>query len=485
MPVGRYLLGLIEEGFMPAVSFSGIASGIDGDAVIKALLDARRLSTVPLKNKTEANDKENTSLEELNTKLLGLTDKLKDMLSLSGGAITKTATSSNTDALGVIAGNGAGISNATVDIQSIARAATFSFADRFSSFDAPVAPGLASSEKITFTVGSGDKALSFDVDVDSTTTIADISTQINQLAEGKLKASVVNVGSPTAPQYILLVNGTTTGAESGALSVEVSEAIKAQGIFNQSALEQARDAVFSIAGIGEIRRSSNQISDLIPGVTLELKKDNSGPVNISVASDAEKSATKVGEIISAINELIVFSKEGSKIERVEDEKGIDNLFGPLAQTRVDDQAVQAIRTAMTSTVAVNSTSTVRVLADLGITIERDGTYKFDSSKFVDAMSEDSASTEQLVSSLADQLGKTDGLISQYTRFQGNIDLAINANKTESQNIADRLTRMEANLAKQEESYKRMFANLEKTIGKLNSTSSALSGVLAGLANSNK
>ena len=96
-----------------------------------------------------------------------------------------------------------------------------------------------------------------------------------------------------------------------------------------------------------------------------------------------------------------------------------------------------------------------------------------------------AATEQLLHSFADKVGATNGVIWQYTRFQGTIDQAINANKEENETITDRLARLEKTLEKQREMYQKIFANLESTMSRMQSTSDALLGILSGLPSRNR
>ncbi|MCB0358641.1 MAG: hypothetical protein KDD44_03370, partial [Bdellovibrionales bacterium] len=164
---------------MPTVSFSGIASGIDGDAVIKALTDAKAVQKLPLENKRQAAEDESDGIEELQTKLLAFRDTLNDFLTLSGGAIIKSATSSDDDAVSVSASNNAPTSATTItSVSQLAKAATLSFDDRFSSATDPLVPALGGSTTISITLGTGASAQTYDVDISATTTLAELASDI-------------------------------------------------------------------------------------------------------------------------------------------------------------------------------------------------------------------------------------------------------------------------------------------------------------------
>ena len=465
---------------MAGISFTGIASGIDGDAIIKSMADTKRLALEPLKKQVEENNKESKSLDELNTRLLKLRDAVKDFRTLAGSPISKSAISSDDDAVGVSAASNAMVSSTTVNVTNLAQAATFSFDDRFTSPTAPLFPGLAASATIDITVGSGASAKSFSVAVDNTTNLSDLVARIGEAAGGSLTASAVNVGTESNPQYIVLMQTSETGLEKGALAVTVDPAITSTGVLTSSTLEQAEDAVFTVSGIGQITRASNKVSGLLPGVTLDLKREG-GPILVQVNDDREKTATKFDSVVGALNELITYVKENDTIKQEEVNGKLQNVYGSLAHARVDNQALLSIRNAIADSNSQGVGTAVNILADLGLSTERDGSYKFDAKKFSEQLATDAAGAASLLTNFADALGTTNGILDEYTKFQGQLSISKNANDDENKSLNDRIERVEANIEKQSETLKLLFASLEQKIGKLNSTADSLSAMLAGAA----
>ena len=49
---------------MASISFSGLASGIDADAIIKSTTETKKLQLIPLQNTVAFNDQESEGLEE-------------------------------------------------------------------------------------------------------------------------------------------------------------------------------------------------------------------------------------------------------------------------------------------------------------------------------------------------------------------------------------------------------------------------------------
>lgn len=458
---------------MPAISFSGLASGIDGDAIIKTLIDSRRLASAPLETKVKNTTDENKSYEEFNTKLLTLNDTLKDFLTLAGGTVSKTATSSNEDAVTATAGANAVTSTTTFTVDRLATVASISFLDTFTNLTAPIAPGLAADTTLDITVGSGASAENLSIPVTSTTSVDSLVNAINNAStSGKVRATVVNVGTEAAPQYKLVVSSTRTGTDQGLLTVTPSADLAAQGVLQIGNIQQAENCQITLPSVGTVSRSSNQITDLIPGVTLNLK--SAGNVTVTVGNDADKTAKRMNDMITAFNEVIKYSNENSKIERIQDEKkGYINKFGTLARTKVDDRAVETLKRALDQADSDVEGSTVRIFADLGITTEQDGTLKFDTDKFTKAVATDPAAVDRVIHGFADKVASTTGIIADYTRYQGVIEQASTRNEDEIKRINDRLARIDENLERQQQALKLTFAKLEEKTARLNSSSDAL------------
>jgi flagellar hook-associated protein 2 len=102
-----------------------------------------------------------------------------------------------------------------------------------------------------------------------------------------------------------------------------------------NALSQSGDAVISMDGI-DVKRGTNNIDDLIPGVTLTLKAPSDSPVELAVKHDVEGIKKQVMGLVGSYNQIItdidvLTRKDGSIIENAtyltddERKKAKDNL----------------------------------------------------------------------------------------------------------------------------------------------------------------
>ena len=463
------------------ITFSGLASGIDSSSLIKAILDSEREVRVkPYHDQITAITDTNSALSSLQLKLDALKTAANKFRLVSGGALSKVAASSDETKVSATASNGATNATYSVSVGQLARAATFSFDDRFadggSAINSSINDGAAEADRtVTLTVGTGAEQESIDVVLTSTTTASQLTAQINASSE-KAQASLVNVGTSSSPSYAIVINSLNQGSEKGEIAVTVGSEITTAGggVFNASTLSQAQDAQFTVSGIaGTITRQSNNVTDVISGVTLNL--NDIGNATLVIGEDTTTSIETVQEFVDAYNEVVNFIADQNKVTRdQEDEDGM-NIFGPLAKSSVDENALSALRSALSS--ASLTSGTVRSLADLGLTTQRDGTLKFDTTTFSSAALSDPANAKTVLQNLGETLASVDGSIAQFTRFGGLIDVQETSNTSQIDALNKRIADVEKILAREEETLVARFARLESLMGKLNSQQNSLTSLI--------
>jgi flagellar hook-associated protein 2 len=75
------------------------------------------------------------------------------------------------------------------------------------------------------------------------------------------------------------------------------------GYVPAKSLSQAGDAVISLDGI-DVRRGTNTIDDLIPGVTLNVKAPSDSPIELSVKHDVEGIKKQIQALVGSYNQII-------------------------------------------------------------------------------------------------------------------------------------------------------------------------------------
>jgi flagellar hook-associated protein 2 len=466
---------------MAATSFGGIASGLDTQALIDAeYAQGLKIYVEPNKKKVSALEDTNTALEELDNKLTTLREALDPFTTLSGGGVNKTGVSSKESVVSASATSAAANSSYSITVAALASNHTYSFNQTYPSSSDAIQSDLTGAEAeadrtVTFTIGTGSEEETVSIVIPNGSYSAQNYVDAFNTASNKARASLVNVGTNSSPSYKIVISSLYEGTEKGS----IARTSLGAGLTNLTGYSEsaAADASVTISGIGTITRSTNSISNIIPGVTLALNAIGSSTVKIS--EDVPSTITKVQQFVDTYNELVKFVSENNQVTQEKQGKETVNVFAPLANSRLDDNVLFSLRAELAKVVASGG-STVRVFADLGITTERDGSLKFDSSKLQEAISSEVASVSKIFSTFADATSNTSGVINQYLRFNGLLDVTISANKTSIDDLNERISDAEARLDRQSEQLKARYARLESMMGKLQSQQASLTSALAGL-----
>lgn len=458
---------------MSTINFSGIASGIDTEGLIKATTDATRNTRVkPLQTKIDEFTETNSAFDELKTLLNTAQSKARDVSSVFGGPLQKLATTSDETVLTASATNAAANGTYTLSNISLAKNGTYTlYKNPGYGSDTYIDSSLVGTGTVTVTVGS----TAIPVSVTSSTKLSDFVTSFNNSAGTAATASVVNVGTSASPDYRIVINSNKTGTAEGSIAVSLGTVTA----LNQTASSAATDASFTISGVGTVSRATNSVADVIPGVTFNLGSASTSSVTVSISNDVSGTTAKVSDFISAYNEVVQYIATNNTVTREQNGNNVTNTFAPLSKTKVDDNVLSAIRSAISGT-SYSSGTEIKIMADLGITTERDGTLKFNTDTFSTAISKEPTSVNSILQTFGDTVGLTGGTIDVYTRFGGIFDTTTNNNKTQIDNLNDRVALVEEQIARTEASLRARFARLESTMGRMQQQQSSLASAIAQL-----
>ena len=468
---------------MSLISFSGLASGIDSQSLIKSIIDAQRRSSVdPIKRHIQTLTDTNDSLSTFKDLLNKFKDAASVFRDINGGGVEKVGSSSNEQVVSASVSRSATVGTNQVTVSQVARGGTSSFSDRFSSGTQAINSAIddnasVSDRTVNVQVGTGTSAETVSIAVDSTTTADSFVQQFNSQSKDA-QASLVNTGSQDSPSYALVISSKNTGTEQGTLAITTGTAITSagSGALNDTTLTSsaAQDAQFSLSGIsGTITRGSNSVSDVISGVTLNL--NSIGTSTLTITPDSAATKADFSKFVSAYNDIITYANTNNEVTRDTTGSEPTNIFGPLSETRIDDSAISQIRSAFFSSSV--SGGTVNTLPELGITTQRDGTLAFNTSTFDSAFASDPTSVGKIASNIGEAISSVDGVVSQYTRFGGLID---NATQNADQSIAsgnDRINELESSFQKQTDSLSAQYSRLESLVSHLNQQGQSLISLL--------
>jgi flagellar hook-associated protein 2 len=270
---------------------------------------------------------------------------------------------------------------------------------------------------IQATVGSGGSINA------GSTTATNVSTGNQTLAEIVANINAANAGVSasaidTSSGYVLELSSSASGSAND-LTIDTG-AFSSSSLGNLSTAQAGQNAIIDIGGnsADQVTSSSNQVSGLLPGLTVDLQSTSASLVTITTAPDAKAVATSVQGLVNAANSVL------SAIAKYASYDPQTNVAGPLFGSPQLEQLQQGI---LSTFADATGTSTLDTQA-IGITLNKDGTLSFDQSTFESAMQ----ANPQQVEALFAQGGTFTPSASAY---QGDVSLVYASDQTQQGSYA--------------------------------------------------
>ena len=139
-------------------------------------------------------------------------------------------------------------------------------------------------------------------------------------------------------------------------------------------LQSAQDSVIQYDGL-TLNRSSNQLDDVLEGVTLNLLDTSSSAVTVSISNDKSTLKASISDMIVAYNDVTTL------FDTFADPEGVDELSGSLSG---DISMVGFIKEKIRAAVFGSSSTPsndITALRHLGVTMNEFGDVKFDETTY--------------------------------------------------------------------------------------------------------
>lgn len=274
------------------VNISGLASNIDWNATVDALMDVESRKVTLLEQRQLIEVSKQEAFAELSSKMLALRTTSREMNdSASFFSYSSTLTSSDSavsasSLLGVQAGTDVVPGTTDIIVQQLAEAR------KIHSAAAVQDSGATAASSITTVLGltGSFQVEGQSVNVSATDSLQDIQNSINALNSGAsatgVSASIIKVADS---DFRLILTSETTGAAGFTLTgADLTGTLSGLGFAAGGTVVQAgQDAQLSVDGIS-INRSSNVIDDAIAGLTFTLNQaDPATTIQVGVGLDTE------------------------------------------------------------------------------------------------------------------------------------------------------------------------------------------------------
>jgi flagellar hook-associated protein 2 len=457
---------------MATISFGGLGNGLDFGQVVDQLVKVARLPVDRLTDKKASLNSKSTDFATLSTKLIGL-QSAADKLRLST-SFDRTSTSvSDSTALSATGSSAATTGTYSVRITQLAQShqVTNKAAKAVSATTTDIVSGASGT--FTFRVGSGSDQT---VTLGATATLEDLKTAVNDLGAGVM-ASIINTGSDATPAYRLVLTATSTGASGGMTIVSDDTDLdldNSSGTGGVDTLQAAQDATVIVGDPNQnpvtLTRSSNVVSDAIPGVTLTLlKTSGSSTVQVGVSRDVAAVKANITALATAYNDVVKFINERNTYDTAAKKGGIffnePTVRGVLTQ----------LRTALSSSVA--GLSSLKTVGEIGFKTERDGTVTVDDAKLDGALAAGYTAVKNLFINQTSSTGVAQLINNAVDALDDAESGAVTLRK---KGLSDQITSLTAEIARKEDAVaqyedrlRRQYAALDSLLGRLQSQSNFL------------
>jgi len=421
-----------------------------------------RLSDDPLTYlRTTYNDRIST-YNELSTKLSDL-KSAADKLKTSAGFYVKTSSESDSTVLDSTASGTASVGNYSISITELASAEKEIHNGSGLTASTDVVNSSGSDKIFQYTYGGTQRTLT----VADGTTLEGLKALINNDASNPgVMATVINDGT----NYRLIISGDDTGA-TNTITIDAGTTLDGTGStvdFSSASFSDtaniAADAVFTVDGL-EITRSSNAVSDVINGVTLNLKKVDS--TTLTVSADNESIKEQIEAFVTAYNDVNTFITSNSTYDTDSEEGGI--FVGEGTTRNIQNN----LRSMVTSSVSGLSGS-LSILAEIGITTNyKTGNLEINSTTLDTKLG---TNLDDIADLFKDSTNGISVQLSSYisdisSTIDGTIELRKDGLQSIIDSIVDTIKNMEYRLEKTEGDMVRKFSALEQLVGTYNTIGS--------------
>lgn len=452
-----------------ALSLPGLASNLDTQAIIKALMDVHAIPRTLLSAKKDDKNFVISQLQSLNTSMQDLATKAS--AAARPEAFSPVLARASSDALTATAHPTASPFATDIVVDRLAQAHTVVTA-AFSGWpdDPPVLTiENAAGERVQVTAAS--------------TSAADIARALTDAGVGISAVAVPAGFTPgDAPQHRLQITADETGA-AGAFRVYRGDLAAVQAGLAPDLAAEPGAALLTAGADAQVRlwagtpaeqivtSASNTLTDLFPGVDVTVARVSAEPVTLTVAPDAAARAKTVGAFVTEVAGILARIAKGSTAT-VGGAPGETTTLGVFT----GDSTVRALHNALTAAAQhpVDGVSP----STIGISVDKNGVLTFDEEKFTAAVTADPDAAAAVFAGVAtrvDEVGRT-----YSDKYDGLLTARITGQESEVRALGEQMERWDVRLAQRRATLERTYARLEVMLSQMQAQSSYLESQLANL-----
>ena len=339
---------------------SQLGGGLDVQGIVSQLLQVERQPINRLEQEQSRIQRKINAFEDFQSKLLDLETKIGD-LSSADSFSKRSASSSNENLLRVTADSAAIPGSFSIEIERLARSDNFVTDSTFASTDTAIGTG-------SFDLSVGTETVNISID-SGNNTLTGLKNAIND-SGADVVASIVNDGSG----FRLTVTSNQSGSDS-AISISDNTLGESFSRTHQNVASAADlDASLTVNGL-QVTSSSNSVSGVVPGVTLDLSgtTEVGQVVTVSVENDTEAVKDSIQAFVDSFNDTAGFINSQFTFVQAAGTAGLLSSEGLVRRAQLGLSEI--LRTNIEGL-----PGEITNLRALGVDVEQDGTLSIDSER---------------------------------------------------------------------------------------------------------
>lgn len=449
---------------------TGIGSGLDINAIVTAMVNAEKapkeaqLARLQTKSSTKL-----SALGQLKSALSEFQTALKN-LNKPSLFENRAAVSSDLNALTATADKTALTGNYSIKVNQLATGSKVA--------SAALGGGYTTAGGGTLTVKLGASDPGIDVSIAAGASLAEVRDTLNvALKDSGISANLVTNPGDGTTRLVLTSSNTGEGKDIELSSADagLSDLTIGAGSPGSMVLEVASNAKFSIDGLA-LESASNEVSGAIGGVTFKLLAANpEKTLTVSIDQDRAGVTEKIEEFVAAYNKLITTSNSLTRV--TSNGEGNAPTTGGLVGDATVRSLLGAVRNELVNPAAQEG---IRVLADLGISTEKNGTLAIDEDKLSKALSESFDSAASFFTGDSGLMNRLNQRVDGYIQTGGVIEQRMKGLETTLRGIDDQKEVLARRIDQLQTRLFAKFNAMDALVGQLSQTSERLGQALASL-----
>lgn len=462
------------------VSLNGLGSGLDITSIVNSLLAVEALPQQQLKLAQSQQQSMISALQGLNGKASAL-NGVATKMTTPGALNLFTATANNT-AVTATAGTTASVGTFSVTVNQLAQTQV----DVTAAMTSWPTDSTGKPAALTL-VDSTGKQIQI---TPATTSLDDVVTAINA-SGGPAKALKVAAGTDASgnPLYRLQLTSTQSGAVGAFKAYQGTSAQVTAGtatdLMSQpgaavvTAAQDAKATMYAgTAAQQTITSATNTFTNIVPGVNVTASAGAVGSsVTVTVASDSAGISKQANDLVASVNDLLTTIANSSAVTTTSGTSGVSSASGGIF---TGDSSIRSVANAVTDAVYL-PTSNGQSPSQIGIVIQRDGTFTFDSAKFSAALAADPKGTEATLAEIAGRVATAAKNASD--PVSGSITSLIQGRQSAVNDLSTRISDWDLRLADRKTALFKIYNAMDTALGSLKSQQSWLTSQIAGLPTS--